>query len=151
MSNVALIMDATLYNYYSLFYFVVCPAGFTGRNCHININECQSYPCHSHATCLDGINNYTCVCGPRWTGRTCSTFLGSICNSSTICKNGGVCHESKDRNNYTCICPQSFTGRNCENLLNPCSLAPCLNNASCQDFKVGSTLEYKCTCKTGKL
>eukprot|EP00794_Sanderia_malayensis_P015961 gene15961-17567_t len=128
----------------------VCPAGFTGRNCDIDINECHSYPCHSHATCVNQINNYTCICGPRWTGRTCSTFLGSICNSSTICKNGGLCQESADRNNYTCICQQGYTGRNCEFLFDPCSLSPCRNNGSCQSYQVGSTLEYKCSCRDGR-
>ena len=38
----------------------------------IDINECASNPClHIYATCVDGINGYTCHCPNDWTGPRC--------------------------------------------------------------------------------
>ena len=37
--------------------------GFTGRDCETNINECMPNPCQHGGNCVDGINNYTCLCG----------------------------------------------------------------------------------------
>ena len=130
--------------------FAVCPAGFFGPFCNKNINECGSYPCQSHATCIDGINSYTCLCGPQWTGPTCSVFLGSPCNNST-CQNGGLCLETMDRNSYSCICQKGYTGRHCENLFSPCDAQPCHNGGLCYNWtSSNSVYEYNCTCKEGR-
>ena len=34
----------------------------TGKDCVININECEPNPCLNHAKCLDSINGFHCVC-----------------------------------------------------------------------------------------
>lgn len=39
----------------------------SGVNCEINHNDCLSNPCQ-HGVCKDGINKYTCVCKPGYTG-----------------------------------------------------------------------------------
>lgn len=46
-----------------------CPAGFEGRLCQINIDECQFNECMNNATCIDGISEYTCACQPGYEGR----------------------------------------------------------------------------------
>ncbi|EFB25404.1 hypothetical protein PANDA_005738, partial [Ailuropoda melanoleuca] len=63
----------------------VCTPGFTGKcqlsplgflislgeECDIDINECDSNPCHHAGTCLDQPNGYTCHCPHGWVGANC--------------------------------------------------------------------------------
>ncbi len=42
--------------------------GFTGTNCDTNIDDCPGNLCQNGATCIDGINSYTCHCPPTYTG-----------------------------------------------------------------------------------
>ena len=52
-------------------YECVCAPGFTGKDCDININECESSPCQNNATCIDAIAAFTCVCPAGFTGDRC--------------------------------------------------------------------------------
>lgn len=50
------------------------PLGFlisVGEECDIDINECDSNPCHHAGTCLDQPNGYTCHCPHGWVGANC--------------------------------------------------------------------------------
>jgi len=57
--------------------------GFTGSYCTANINNCASTPCGNNGACIDGLNSFTCVCNPGFTGTTCNTA------TTSICQNGG--------------------------------------------------------------
>ena len=35
-------------------------------------DDCDPYPCVNNATCIDGVNNYTCACPPGFEGRNCN-------------------------------------------------------------------------------
>jgi len=39
----------------------------------LDINECSSNPCQNGATCIEGINAFTCTCSPGYAGTTCET------------------------------------------------------------------------------
>ncbi|XP_041470036.1 fibropellin-1-like [Lytechinus variegatus] len=49
----------------------VCPSGFKGQMCEIDINECESNPCQNGATCKDLVNKYRCHCFPGYMGHQC--------------------------------------------------------------------------------
>ena len=42
-------------------YTCTCAAGYSGRHCGVNIDECASAPCQNGGTCNDGVNGYTCT------------------------------------------------------------------------------------------
>ena len=52
-------------------YTCECPLGYDGYNCERDIDECKSYPCKNHATCINLENDYNCLCDPGYEGRNC--------------------------------------------------------------------------------
>ena len=38
-----------------------------------DINDCVNHTCENGATCLDGINSYSCYCTAGFTGQYCET------------------------------------------------------------------------------
>ncbi|KAF0036935.1 hypothetical protein F2P81_009809 [Scophthalmus maximus] len=56
-----------------------CSPGFSGPDCRINIDECQSSPCGFGSTCVDEINGYRCVCPPGRAGPRCRDAAGRPC------------------------------------------------------------------------
>ncbi|XP_030670838.1 aggrecan core protein isoform X1 [Nomascus leucogenys] len=49
----------------------LCPPGYTGKHCNIDIDECLSSPCLNGATCVDAIDSFTCLCLPSYGGDLC--------------------------------------------------------------------------------
>lgn len=59
---------------------------------------------------MDGINTFTCLCPPGFTGSYCQHDINE-CDSKP-CLNGGSCQDSYGT--YKCTCPQGYTGLNCQ-------------------------------------
>ncbi len=36
-----------------------------------DVDECKSLPCKNNASCVDGVNTYTCECAPGFKGKDC--------------------------------------------------------------------------------
>ena len=99
-------------NFFKLF-SCECMAGYTGKNCDVNIDDCSSHDCQNGATCVDGVNAYQCVCATGFTGRLCeiapvapvdSNAPSRACHSQK-CKNGGICAQQPGSSDQYCRCP----------------------------------------------
>uniref|UniRef100_H0WH28 Sushi, nidogen and EGF like domains 1 n=1 Tax=Otolemur garnettii TaxID=30611 RepID=H0WH28_OTOGA len=119
-------------------YTCACPSGFTGRRCHLDVNECTSHPCQNGGTCTHSANSYSCQCPAGFRGPTCETAQ-SPCDTQE-CQNGGQCQA--ESGSAVCVCLPGYTGAACETDVDECSSAPCLNGGSCVNL-VGN---YTCMC-----
>ncbi|MEQ2183779.1 hypothetical protein GOODEAATRI_001440 [Goodea atripinnis] len=89
-----------------------CANGFSGLRCEINIDECSRNPCANGSTCVDRINDYTCICPPEYMGRRCDRPVNRC--SSLRCLNGGTC-TYVPTGKPTCICSAPYSGSQCQN------------------------------------
>lgn len=65
----------------------ICADGFEGENCEVNVDDCEDNDCENNSTCVDGINNYTCLCPPEYTGtknRKYFAFNQYICLKASL-------------------------------------------------------------------
>ncbi|XP_038138318.1 sushi, nidogen and EGF-like domain-containing protein 1 [Cyprinodon tularosa] len=115
-----------------------CLAGFTGRRCQINVNECASDPCQNGGSCKDQINGFICECPPGYAGIHCQTDVDEC--EGRPCLNNATCVQGTG--NFTCVCELGYTGLRCETDINECESSPCLNGGECIDQVNGFT----CTC-----
>ncbi|NXN89949.1 SNED1 protein, partial [Bombycilla garrulus] len=119
-------------------YTCSCLAGFTGKRCHVDVDECLSHPCQNGATCLNGAGRFTCRCPPGFRGNSCET-VESPCENR-VCQNGGSCQVVNTT--AACLCQSGYTGVDCQTEVNECESSPCLNGGHCIDL----VNNYTCVC-----
>ncbi|XP_019904939.2 sushi, nidogen and EGF-like domain-containing protein 1 isoform X3 [Esox lucius] len=90
-----------------------CLAGFTGRRCQIEVDECLSYPCQNGGTCFDQVSGFICQCPAGFTGTVCETDIDECMDSP--CLYGAQCVQGVD--SFTCVCEKGFVGMLCETVL----------------------------------
>ncbi|GAB1600780.1 sushi, von Willebrand factor type A, EGF and pentraxin domain-containing protein 1-like [Argonauta hians] len=100
-----------------------CIYGYEGPNCDKSINECHLGVCQNRATCIDGPNphDYTCICTPNFTGRTCADELFPCshpdqCGPSKTCIIDGKIYYCRPKSGHMDIGPQTI---DCD-IENPC-------------------------------
>ncbi|MEE6459030.1 hypothetical protein FKM82_000515 [Ascaphus truei] len=122
-------------------YICICPKGYTGAKCEININECQAVPCRNNGMCVDGIGEFKCQCLSGYSGDRCEQNVNEC--SSNPCLNEAICIDGI--NVYHCRCANGFVGQQCEIEIDECLPKPCLNNGVCEDQKAS----FQCLCPIG--
>uniref|UniRef100_A0A3P8ZN67 Sushi, nidogen and EGF-like domains 1 n=1 Tax=Esox lucius TaxID=8010 RepID=A0A3P8ZN67_ESOLU len=115
-----------------------CLAGFTGRRCQIEVDECLSYPCQNGGTCFDQVSGFICQCPAGFTGTVCETDIDECMDSP--CLYGAQCVQGVD--SFTCVCEKGFVGMLCETDMDECGSQPCQNGGECKDQVNG----YSCSC-----
>uniref|UniRef100_A0A8B9ZPZ5 Sushi, nidogen and EGF like domains 1 n=1 Tax=Anas zonorhyncha TaxID=75864 RepID=A0A8B9ZPZ5_9AVES len=119
-------------------YTCSCLAGFTGKRCHVDVDECLSHPCQNGATCINGVNSFSCQCLPGFRGASCETE--ELLCETKVCQNGGTCQEANGT--AACVCQPGYAGGDCETEVNECESSPCLNGGHCVDL----VDNYTCVC-----
>uniref|UniRef100_A0A3Q1G3M2 Crumbs cell polarity complex component 1 n=1 Tax=Acanthochromis polyacanthus TaxID=80966 RepID=A0A3Q1G3M2_9TELE len=90
----------------------ICEPGYGGEQCEAEVDICENSNCSYGATCLKGLQSYTCLCPQNLTGQYCelpqlpvATCQGTRWNYN--CFNGGNCSEADN----ACYCLPGFTGQ----------------------------------------
>nr|XP_026693146.1 protein crumbs homolog 1 isoform X3 [Ciona intestinalis] len=124
-------------------HYCVCKKGYGGANC-TDVNECLSDPCLNNATCVNGIDKFTCICMPGYAGYLCQQDINECENEP--CQNSAIC--MNEINDYNCICELGWTGKNCSEVFAPCDSSPC-HNGTCDIMSHDNPPGYACTCMSG--
>ncbi|KRY42855.1 Neurogenic locus notch -like protein 2 [Trichinella spiralis] len=61
-----------------------CNEGYTGKNCLIDINDCEAGLCKNGGTCVDEVNSYRCICRPPYTGENCEQLITTSVVATTV-------------------------------------------------------------------
>ncbi|XP_060644695.1 LOW QUALITY PROTEIN: protein eyes shut [Drosophila nasuta] len=116
-----------------------CPAGWHGRICQEEINECASAPCQNGGVCVDKLAAYACACPMGYTGVNCEEEI-LIC-ADNPCQNNALC--LMEENVPTCYCVPDYHGEKCEYQYDECQLGPrCMNGGVCID----GVDTFSCSC-----
>ncbi|KAM7385717.1 hypothetical protein PAMP_001779 [Pampus punctatissimus] len=118
----------------------VCPPGYFGTLCDLDVNECEVSPCLHEGICINKPGGFECVCRPGYSGTWCEVNIDECISSP--CQNSGKCIDGPNR--YHCLCPDGFIGLSCETNIDECLSAPCLHG-SCED----GIYSYLCLCESG--
>jgi hypothetical protein len=118
-----------------------CLPGFSGKNCEVEINECDSSPCQNEGKCIDRINGYECACKTGYNGENCQK-RDADCKDQ--CTEYGTSECYNDRKGVICVCKPNFGGDDCSLKLkvNKCLSNPCVGNSHCAP----SGNDFKCLC-----
>ena len=100
-------------------YQCLCQPGWEGKNCGVNINDCESNQC-VNGSCIDGIATFTCECDAGWEGELCDVNIDDCISNACV---NGSCVDGIAA--YTCSCNAGWDGEFCDNNIDECASNPC--------------------------
>ncbi|XP_074599235.1 sushi, von Willebrand factor type A, EGF and pentraxin domain-containing protein uif isoform X2 [Brevipalpus obovatus] len=126
-----------------------CAAGFTGKYCEKDIDECASDPCYNGGSCIDLPQGYVCKCPPGYTGLQCQ-IEKTECTES-VCPERAMCQDLPGRGTIKCLCRSGYEGPGCNITSDPCATERneppiCNNNGRCISLQQG---RFRCDCPPG--
>uniref|UniRef100_A0AAV2JPI9 Protein eyes shut homolog n=1 Tax=Knipowitschia caucasica TaxID=637954 RepID=A0AAV2JPI9_KNICA len=123
-----------------------CGPGWTGVDCAVDVDECESDPCLNGARCQESHvpGEFHCTCPPFYRGAVCSQPFHPCDPPHNPCQHHSTCLTRSD-GTAVCICSAGFEGSWCEIDTNECTSDPCHNGGFCVDGVNG----YRCECKMG--
>lgn len=122
-----------------------CFPGFSGDDCSVQINPCDTINCHNNGTCVkfEKSFDYRCECAAGYTGDHCETEINE-CDSEP-CGQNGRCYDKVG--SYQCACEPGYSGDHCQNVSEYCE-KKCADEGTLRCFENGPT-NVKCQCKSG--
>uniref|UniRef100_A0A8C7BK93 Fibulin-7 n=1 Tax=Neovison vison TaxID=452646 RepID=A0A8C7BK93_NEOVI len=90
-----------------------------------DISECSSQPCQNGGTCVEGVNQYKCMCPPGRTGSRCQHLAQTDVNECELYRQEGrprLCMHTcvNTPGSYRCACPSGYRtladGKSCEDV-----------------------------------
>ena len=123
-----------------------CPAGFSGKFCEIDINECDSTPCYNEGKCIDLPQSYRCECLKGYSGLQCQIEASDCVHGA--CPDRAMCKDNPGIGEYECLCRSGYTGADCSVTVDPCAERgnPCNNSGMCTPLEQG---KFQCECMEG--
>ena len=103
---------------YSVSDLCLCDAGFTGRHCNEDIDECEinATVCLNGASCNNTHGSFLCACAAGYIGRYCSLY--NKCHTdNSYCNLHGNCSvrvSDNDVAEYSCSCYGGWVGSRCQ-------------------------------------
>ncbi|XP_037601567.1 protein crumbs homolog 2 isoform X1 [Cebus imitator] len=126
-------------------FLCLCPPGFEGADCSVEVDECASQPCLNGGRCQDLPNGFQCHCPDGYAGLTCQEDVDECL--SDPCLHGGTCSDTVA--GYICWCPKTWGGRDCSVQLTGCQDHTCPLAATCIPIFESGVHSYVCNCPPG--
>ena len=113
--------------------------------------DCEGDPCRNGGYCIDGMNTFTCVCQPGYTGVECETNINECAEVPSPCAENAGCSDTPG--SFECKCLSGFEGDGyvsdegggCVDV-DDCVSTPCENGGSCADAGPNA---FDCECAEG--